>query len=180
MGKKSLDKRESGAESVEHSALIVSQPQKLEGLLETITLIDRVSERLGEDRSGDWGGGGGAGGDAAVSVARHGAVQVGGAGAQAGGQTKQTARDKAIKNLPKPELMKQKLTRHIEKEVKSVRKQIRKEARRASKPGSAHRINELYARVRRLNSLLSGILDAGYDVVKRLFIRTFIDKQTVI
>ena len=161
MGKKSLDKRESGAESVEHSALIVSQPQKLEGLLETITLIDRVSERLGEDRSGDWGGGGGA-------------------GAQAGGQTKQTARDKAIKNLPKPELMKQKLTRHIEKEVKSVRKQIRKEARRASKPGSAHRINELYARVRRLNSLLSGILDAGYDVVKRLFIRTFIDKQTVI
>ena len=35
---------------------IVSQPKKLEGLMETIALIDNVSERMGEDRSGDLGG----------------------------------------------------------------------------------------------------------------------------
>ncbi|MBU2213431.1 hypothetical protein KKC44_06055 [Patescibacteria group bacterium] len=160
----SPEKGKSLSQSTEHqSALIVEQPHKLEGLLETITLLDKISERSGEDRSGDLGGAG------AGAVA---------AGAQA--QAGQSARDQAIANLPKELVLRKQLARHIEKEVKTLRKEVRRATRRVSKPGAAHNLNDLYARIRRLNSLLATILEASYEVVKRLFIRVFIDKQPIL
>ncbi len=143
------------------SALIVEQPQKLEGLIETINLLGNISERMGEDKSGDMGGGGGKG---------KGAKAAKGA----------SPRDQAIKSIPTEKVIKKQLAKHIEKEVKSLRKEVRKAARKAAKSGNAHAINELYARIRRLNSLLASLMEASYEVVKRLFIRVFIDKQPIL
>ena len=72
------------------------------------------------------------------------------------------------------------LARHIEKEVKTLRRKVRRAARRASKPGNAHKLNELYAQIRQLNALLANLFEASYEVVKRLFVRVFIDKQTIL
>lgn len=148
--------------SVEKSpTLIVSQPKKLEGLLETLVLIDKVSETLGEDRSGDMGGGGG--------------------GAQGDDdQIQISLRKKAIENLPDSPIMQKQLKAHIEKEVVKLQKEVKKAARRASKPGSAYQMNNLYSRIRRLNTLLSELLEASQDVLKRLYVKIFVDKQTVI
>lgn len=149
-------------ESSESKNLVVTQPDKFEGLLDTIALMDKVSERMGEDKSGDMGGGGGAatgsgkGDDDAVSV-----------------------RAQAIANLPDTPEMRKELSKYIQKEVKTLRKQIRRKAFRAAKPGSAHQLNELYSKIRRLNSLLSELMEASIDVLKRIFIRVFIDKQSI-
>lgn len=148
--------------SVEVSpSLIVSQPKKLEGLLETLVLLDRVSEIVGEDRSGDMGGAGmGAGqGDDDQTVSQ---------------------REQAIANLPDAPVLQKHLRSHIEKEVKKLQKEVKYAARRASKPGSAYKINGLYARIRRLNALLADLLDASHEVLKRLYVKIFVDKQTVI
>ncbi|MCF7844811.1 MAG: hypothetical protein K9M03_03215 [Kiritimatiellales bacterium] len=151
------------SESKEHqSALVVEQPHKLEGLLDTIMLLDKISDRVGEDRSGDLGGAG------AVAT-----------GTGATTQTGQSARDQAIAAIPAETMIRKQLAKHIEKEVKTLRKEVRNATRRVSKPGSAHHLNDLYARIRRLNSLLATILEASYDVVKRLFVRVFIDKQPI-
>lgn len=146
--------------SLETPALVVQQPQKLEGLLGTIDLIDTFSERIGEDRSGDMGAGAGA---------------VAGRG---GAQPQVSARDRVIANLPKPEVMQKSIEKHIRKEVKHLNREV-KRISRFSKPGAAHKLNDLYARIRRLNGLLSELLEAGYEVLKRLYIRVVIDKQSV-
>ena len=142
--------------------LVVSQPKKLEGLLETIALLDRISERVGEDRSGD----------------------MGGAGAAATGQKGTTAatskRDQRIANLPPAAIMRRELKKQIEKEVKGVQKDIHAATRQVSRPGAAYRLNVLYARLRRLNALISDLLEAAYDVIKRLFIKVVIDEQKVL
>ncbi|MDA1209195.1 MAG: hypothetical protein O2904_04165 [bacterium] len=142
--------------------LIVRQPQKLEGLLETLALIDRVSEKVGEDHSGDLGSGGSGGtqGD--------------------DDDIQQSLRQKAIENLPEEKAMQRDLKKHLEKEVHALQKIISKSSLKSNKPGTAHQLNTLYARIRRLNGLLAEILEAGFDMVKRLYIRIFIDKQTVI
>lgn len=148
-------------ESTEKIHLVVAQPEKFEGLLETISLMDKVSERMGEDRSGDLGGGGGG--------------QTSGKGDDDGTST----RAQAIAALPDTPQMRKELGQYIQKEIKDLRKQVRRKAFRASKPGSAHRLNELYSKIRRLNSLLAELLDTSVDVIKRLFIRVFIDKQSI-
>lgn len=143
--------------------LIVSQPQKLEGLLETLTLIDSFSERIGEDRSGDLGAGGSSAG-----------------GTQQGDDDdQQSARQQAIANMPVEAVMRQQITKHIEGEVKKLRKEVHKAAKKVTKPGSAHKMNDLYARIRRLNALLSELADSSLDIVKRLYVRIFVDKQSV-
>ena len=90
----------SSSRSIETARLIVRQPGKLQeltNLLETFENLNaRVSERTGEDRSGDLGGAG--------------------SGAAAGGQqgTQGTsARDQAIKNIPGQVVLQKKLTDHI-------------------------------------------------------------------
>lgn len=155
------EKQALSAESTEKINLVVAQPEKFEGLLETISLMDKVSERMGEDKSGDMGGGGGG--------------QSSGKGDDDGTST----RAQAIANLPDAPEMRKELGIYIQKEIKGMRKQIRHKAFRASKPGSAHQLNELYSKIRRLNSLLAELLDTSVDVIKRLFIRVFIDKQSI-
>ena len=145
----------------QHSALVVEQPKKLEGLLEMIDTLNSISERLGEDRSGDMG-------------------SAGGGATQQGGTTGTSQRDQAIANLPVPAAMRQELKKHIEKEVRTLQREIRRAARRIAKPGAAYHQNMLYARIRRLNALLASILETSIEVVQRLFIRVFIDKQQVI
>ena len=144
-------------------ALIVSQPKKLGSLLETLTLLDKVSETVGEDRSGDMGGAGTGTG-------------------QQGDDDGQTIslREQAIANLPDATVMQRRLKVHIEKDVKRLQKQIKRAARRASEPGAAYKINQLYARIRRLNALLAELLEASHEVLKRLYVKIFVDKQTVI
>ena len=151
--------------SAETSKLIVRQPGKLKelnNLLETFENLNaRVSERTGEDASHDLGGAG--------------------AGATGGTQGTQgtSARDQAIKNIPVATVMKQKLTQHVRQETRKLEKLARAVAR-SSAPGSAHKLNALYAKIRRLNSVIREILDASLEVLQRFFIRVFIDQQPIL
>ncbi|MCK5016045.1 MAG: hypothetical protein KAS32_03145 [Candidatus Peribacteraceae bacterium] len=142
------------------TAFIVSQPHKLEGLLDTISLMDKVSERIGESKAGDLGGGG---------------VATGGT------QTDDTTSDrkKALANLPEPKVMQKKLEKQILIEIKKLNKEV-KYLTRLSKAGKAYDMNETYSRIRRLNDLLHDLLNASFDVMKRLYVRIFIDKQDIL
>ena len=161
----SADKKMGALTSVETSRLIVRQPGKLQeltNLLETFENFSaRVSERSGEDRSGDLGGAG--------------AAATGGAQGTQG----TTTRDLALKNIPAAEVMKGRLTQHIRQETRKLERLAAKVAR-SSDPGAAHKLNELYAKIRRLNSLVYDILEASLEVLKRFFVRVFIDNQPIL
>ncbi|MDP7069365.1 MAG: hypothetical protein QF815_02455 [Candidatus Peribacteraceae bacterium] len=156
----SPEKGNQQTESTETKNLVVTQPDKFQGLLETITLMDKVSESMGEDKSGDLGGGGTGGGSAQ-------------------GDQSQSARAQAIANIPDTPEMREELAKYIQKEIKVLRKQVRKKTFKMSKPGAAHSRNELYSQIRRLNSLLAELIEASVEVLKRLFIRVFVDKQSI-
>ncbi|MBI1813168.1 hypothetical protein HY285_04800 [Candidatus Peregrinibacteria bacterium] len=150
--------------SVETSRLIVSQPAKLTELNDLLLSLEnldrRVSERTAEDRSADLGGAG-----------------AGTTGQQ--GTSGASARDQAIANIPAEAVIKKKLEQHITGEIKSLRALARR-ASRTSRPGGAHSLNQIYARIRRLNALLAEILEASLDLLRRLFIRVFIDHQPIL
>jgi hypothetical protein len=148
--------------TAERQVLTVTQPEKIAGLLDTLNIIDQMSERISEDRSGDLGGGG------------TGGTQ------RKGQKTKQTSpRDQAIANLPPEKEMQEKLSRKIITEVRQLRRQIRS-IPATGKPGAAFKLNKLYARIRRLNGLLAELFEASYEVLRRLFIRVFVDEQSVL
>lgn len=145
----------------------VAQPQsiqKLEGfqdILSAIESIGHVAEDMTEDTSArDAAGGGTAGGLPARTTAM-------------------TARDMAIANLPLPKVMQKELEKHIKEEVRKLRAQARTVAR-SHGPGAAYHLNGLYARIRQFNTLLGALLEASVDVVKRFFIRVFIDRQPIL
>lgn len=141
----------------------VLQPGKAEGLAMLVAEINELpSEHMAEDRSGDWSGAGG---------------QVSTTG-QAGGAQQMSARDQALANLPQPVVMQKQLEAHIRAEVKELRKQTRVIIR-SRKPGSAYALAQMYAKIRHLNALLADLLEASYDVLKRLFVKVFIDRQTI-
>ncbi len=157
----SIEKKgKESAEAQTQQAITVSQPKKLESILETINLMNTISERIGESKSGDLGG-------------------TGIAGKKQGAQSGQSQRDQAIADLPSAPVMQKQLQKHIRTEVKNLQKEIRIAARKVSKPGSANKLNELYARIRRLNGILHELFSTSVDVIKRLYIRVFVDKQTV-
>jgi len=160
MAKPSAEKRTEATPERPTHALTVVQPKKLEGLLDTINLLNEVTERIGEDRSGDLGGGGMAG-----------ATQ---------GQQGQSWRDQAIAHLPETAAMQKQLTDHIQTEVRGLRREARRLSHRTTKKGVAHKLTELYARIRRLNGLLTELLETSVDVIRRLYIRIFVDKQAVL
>lgn len=141
---------------------IVLQPGKEKNLAMLVAEINELpSEGLAEDRSGDWSGAGGA------------------VAATGGGATQQlSARDQAIANLPVPAAMQKELEAHIRSEVKQLRKQT-KLITRSRKPGSAYALAQLYAKIRHLNALLAELFEASYDVLKRMFVKVFIDKQPI-
>lgn len=90
-----------------------------------------------------------------------------------------SARDQAIANLPTPTVMQKQLEQHIKTEVKNLRKQARS-ITRMSQPGSAYKLSKIYKRIHDLNGLLGEVFGASYEVLKRLFIRVFIDKQSTL
>lgn len=141
--------------------LTVTQPEKIGSLLDTLNLIDSMSERLGEDKSGDMGG---AGGQAK--------------GTQAGTHVV-TPREQAIAHLPSEQVMQTKLAEKIRGEVRDLRHQIRA-IPSTSRPGAAFKLNKLYARIRLLNRLLGNLFESSVEVIKRLFIRVFIDEQPIL
>ena len=142
--------------------LTVTQPEKIGSLLDTLNLIDQMSERIGEDRSGDMGGGKG------------GQMQAG-----AGGARTVSPRDQAIASLPSEQVMQTKLAEKIRSEVGMLRIQMRS-IPGSSHPGAAFKLNKLYARIRLLNRLLANLFESSVDVIKRLFIRVFIDEQPIL
>lgn len=153
--------------SLEKPRLIVQQPSKLReltNLLETFENLNaRVSERMGEDISGDMGGAGGATGS----------------GQQ--GDDAVSPREKAIRTMPsEPEVLRTHLNGHIRQEVRKLDRRARKLARNVGHPGGACTLNELYAKIHRLNTLLAELIDATLEVLKRLFVRVFIDRQPVL
>lgn len=150
-----------GAESA--PTLIVTQPPKVEMLLDALAAIDKISERIGEDRSTDMGGGGGKAatkGDDTSAAA--------------------TIRNQKIANLPAQDAMRIELQKEIVKEVAELHREVKQAKKRLTRPGAAYKLNALYARMRRLNSLVAELFDAAYDVVKRLFIKVVIDRQKVL
>lgn len=162
----SADTGMSRTASIETARLTVRQPAKmaeLNKLLETFENLNaRVSERTAEDASHD----------------------LGGAGATAGATGQQgaqgvSARDLSIRKIPAAAVIQERLTRHIRQETRKLERLARRAAG-SSAPGSAHTLNALYAKIRRLNSLISEILSASLDVLRRLFIRVFIDQQPIL
>lgn len=156
-----LSPKPSGPERVVQPA-----PVKIEGLaqfLEAVNSLEvgKVGETMTEDTSARDAGGGG-GGFAAAAAARG-----------------MSARDFAIANLPTPHNMQRQLEQHIREEVKKLRKQAHHVAK-VHGPGAAYHLNKLYARIRQLNNLLGVIFDAGMEVLKRFFIRVFIDRQPIL
>ncbi len=155
----------SSIRSIEKSKLIVEQPQRLVDLgllldtLDKVAATGKVNERNREDASGDLGGAG--------------------TGSGAKGDDGTSARDMIIARMPPMEIVRQKLEVHIQGEVRKLEKLARRQARHA-KPGDAHALNNLYARIRRLNSLLHELVEASVDLLKRLFIRVFVDNQSII
>lgn len=140
----------------------VLQPSKAEGLAMLVAEInDLPGETATEDATSDWG---------SSSTGTAMTAQ----GAQQGG----TARDHAMAHLPTPARMQKLLEAHIRSEVKELRKQT-KLIIRSRKPGSAYALAQMYAKIRHLNALLADLLEASYDVLKRLFVKVFVDKQAI-
>lgn len=148
-------------ESVSQPTKVVTLQTQVEGLGEFVDQINKISEKSSSSAGEQWSGGTG--------------TQVAAAGTQ---QKTMSARDLAIANLPTPQAMQKELEKHIREEVKNLRKQA-KNVTRVGQPGGAHRLTLLYRQIRHLNSLLSAIWDTSVDVVKRLFIRVFVDKQSI-
>jgi hypothetical protein len=144
---------------------VVSQPTKLDlggQLGPLLAEIGRISESSPSGPSNDGPSGGG------------GSMQTSGSGSA----PVVSARDLAIANLPAPKVMQKQLEDHIRTEIKKLRKQAKTIAR-INQPGGAYRLNMLYMRIHHLNALLHELLHSSVEVVKRLFIRVFVDKQTV-
>lgn len=162
----SLSSNEKGGSSTlnsPESKAVVFQPRQqkqIESILSTLETIENLgqkfSEQTGEDRSAD----------------------MGATGAGAAG-TAMSARAIAIANLPDLPIMQKELEKHIRSEVKRLSREAKRIAS-VGRPGAAFYLNELYSRIRRLNGLLWELLEASMDLVKRLFIRVFVDKQQII
>lgn len=137
---------------------------KIDGLsqiLEAVQEIGKIAETMGEDTSArDAGAGGGFRGSGTAS-------------------TTFSVRDRAIANLPDPRVMQKQLEQHIRGEVKKLRRQAKRVARIGS-PGAAYHLTKIYARIRQFNTLLSALFEASVDVLKRFFIRVFIDRQPIL
>lgn len=170
MATSSPEKRQSAPLSPEHSTNVL-QPAKLEGArIDTAALTTFLEGINGLQVSEAEAGGPGEQG-AGASGGK--ALQ-----AQASG-TAVSARQQAIANLPLPAVMQKQLEKHIRMEVKKLRQQANIVARTA-RPGAAFHLNQLYARIRSLNALLAELFESSVEALKRLFIRVFIDRQTIL
>lgn len=138
------------------------QLEQVEGLSEFVDQINQIKEHASDTAGEQWSGGSGTG--KAVATASQ--------------PQATSARDLAIANLPSAKVMQKQLEQHIKEEVKKLRREA-KAVTRVGQPGGAHKLTLFYRQIRHLNSLLSAIWDTSVDVVKRLFIRVFVDKQSI-
>lgn len=156
----SPEKTHIAAPTQEQRALIVTQPEKLGNLLDAIETLagprETSSEKTGENSSG------------AVSPAMAGTAA----------PAVLSPRDHALANLPPQAKLQKALRTHIHAEVRKLRREASRLT--ASRPGAAHRINQIYANIRRLNKLLGELLHASYETLKHFFIRVFVDKQPIL
>ena len=149
------------AKATELSSSVVFQPPKLTDLIEVIDLMGTVASRVREDKSSDL---------PSAAGPRSGKA----------GQTQNTsARDAAIAAAPPPAVMQQKLIRHLEQEVSRVEKQA-KSLSHSRENGAAFVLAELYKKIRRLTSLITDILQASAEMIKRFYISVFIDNQPLV
>lgn len=139
------------------------KPQELSALVETVDMMmsGEVRETEASSASEQWSG---ASGTQPAVRNDDGAV---------------SPRDYAIRAIPAVRVMQRQISKHITKEVRILRREANSIIR-LKKPGEAYRLAEIYARIRQLNGLLAQLWDASLDVIKRLFIRIFIDKQPVV
>mgnify|MGYP003345806302 CR=1 FL=1 len=145
--------------SKEKAPHVVFQPQKLKEVVEIIDLMGNISQRVREDSSGDMGGGGGG-------------TQQGGTQGASG----TTTRDEAIAKAPPIPVMQTKLVRQLEAEVRQLEKTSQR-LRWSNAPGNAYMLTEIFKKIRKLRTLIVSIISASADVIKRLYITAFIDRQ---
>ena len=144
--------------------LCVRRPPKVQSLLTILSDLEKFSERVSEDQSHDLGGGGS------------------GDGTQGGGQSGQqgaSPRDKAISALPSAPIMRRRLVRQLERDMRKLERKATRNFYRSGK-GSAYVLNELYARIRKLQALVMELLHSATEVVERLYIRVFVDRQEIV
>lgn len=142
--------------------LTVRQPERIRSLLLVLSDLEKIAERVSEDRSHDLG--------------------AGGAGVAAGddqGTATQSLRQQAIQSLPPIPVMQRRLITHLEREIRSLEREAKRIARSARK-GSAFLLTQSYARIRKIQALIAEIFDVAADVIQRLYIRLFIDHQQLI
>jgi hypothetical protein len=139
--------------------LVVSQPEQLKDILSE---IEHITEDINESAQED--------------IKSQGTKH--GRGGQKSNGT-MTNRKSALAALPSSKKMESELKRHIQKEIRTLRREARRIIR-LSKPGSAYQLNMIYARIRRLNALLSNLFQASVEVLKRFFIRIFVDNQSIL
>lgn len=139
----------------------VFQPPRLKDVIEVIDLMSTVASRVREDKSSDLPAAAGAGSGRGSS------------------QTGTSTRDDAIAAVPATVVMQKKLVEHLEKEITRVEKQARALSRSNSR-GSAHALAELYKKIRRLTSIISDILEASAEMIKRFYVSVFIDHQPLV
>jgi hypothetical protein len=158
---------EKGSASIKEAAsetmqLAVRQPEKIRSLLVVLADLEKISEIVSEDRSHDLGAGGS------------------GTGTGDDGSSGQiSARQKAIQSLPSIPAMRQKVTLHLQAEVKQLERKAKLLAH-STKKGSAYLLNELYARIRKIQTFIAELIDAAEELVKQLYIRLFIDHQKLV
>ncbi len=140
---------------------IVFQPQKLKEIVEVVDLMGTVAARVREDNSGDIPG------------------ATGGGGQSTGQKAGTSARDEAIAKAPPIAVMQKKLVEHLEREVRTIEKQAAS-LKRSNARGSGYLLSELYRKIRRLRSLISDILHASAEMIKRFYISAFIDHQPLV
>src|SRR3989344_2135023 len=150
-------------ESRESFQLTVKQPAKITSLLAVLSDLEKISERVSEDRSTDLGAG--------TSTAL--------AGASATQSGELSARQQALQALPAKEVMQRKVTKHLKKEIHHLEREARHLARLSTK-GSAHLLTQTYARIRKIQTLIEDLLDAAYEVIERLYVRLFVDQQQLV
>lgn len=144
--------------------LTVKQPERVRSLLLVLSSLEKITERVSEDRSHDLG--------------ASGASAAAGAGDQ-GTAGQVSLRQQAIQALPPHPIMKRRLLRHLSHEIRNLERDAARVAR-SVRTGNAYLLTQLYARIRKIQALMTDLLNAAVDVIQRLYIRLFIDHQQLI
>jgi hypothetical protein len=146
--------------AADNAPSVVFQPQRLKEIVEVVDLMGTVARRVREDGASD-------------------PAAAGSRAASQQGATGTSARDEAIAKAPPVAVMQKKLVEHLQQDRKHIQRQAKAIAR-SNAPGAAWRLTELYKKIRSLSSLITQILHASADMIKRFYIAAFIDHQPLV